>query len=123
MKLNNKLLSELGVSGVLVVLLILLLNPFHLWMPQPVHMTMLVVFAVLFILFGAFIFMEKASDEREVFHLNVASRYAYLAGSSILVIGVIVQSLHHELDMWLVLGLGVMILTKITGLIYTEMKN
>lgn len=114
--------SELLISGVLITLLILLLNPFNFWMPTAVHMMMIVAFALFFILFASFIWKEKVQDERESLHRYIAARFAYLSGVTILVIGVIVQSLEHTLDIWLIATLTVMILAKIIGFIYGE-KN
>lgn len=111
------------VSLVLIVLLILLINPFGFWMPNIVLMMMIVGLIVLFALFASFIWRENSKDEREGIHKMMAGRIAFLVGTTVLVIGIIVQSLKHNLDLWLVLTLGAMILAKVTGLIYSELKN
>ena len=106
------------VSAVLIVLLILFLNPFGLWMPPVLLMMMVLGLVVVFSTFASFIWRENARDERESLHKMMAGRIAFLAGTASLVIGIIVQSFRHELDFWVVLTLGIMILAKIIGFIY-----
>lgn len=115
--------SEIIISIILILLTVLLLNPFKFWMPTSVHMIMLVAIAILFILFAGFIWKEKSADEREQIHKSVAGRWAYLIGTAILVIGIIAQTIQHVLDPWLVIALVVMVLTKLGSYIYTEMHN
>lgn len=78
--------------------------------------TTLVAFSVigLILLF----FKEQASDEREELHRYIASRYGYLAGSLVLLIGIVVETAHNRFNEWLVLTLLVMIFTKIASRIY-----
>ncbi|MBI3589373.1 MAG: hypothetical protein HY093_03110 [Candidatus Liptonbacteria bacterium] len=52
----------------------------------------------------------------------MADRIAFLVGTATLVIAIIIQSFRHELDVWLVVTLGVMILAKISGLLYGRIK-
>ncbi len=114
--------SEILVSIILLVFVVFLLNPLDFWMPQPVQMMSLVAVAALFIIFSAFVWHEKATDEREQLHRHISARIAYLAGTAILVTGVIMQSLKHALDPWLVIALAVMVLGKVAGLIYSRSK-
>ena len=111
------------ISVVLIVLLILFLNPFELWMPPVLLMMMVLGLVMAFALFASFIWRENSRDEREGLHKMMAGRFAFLAGTASLVIGIIVQSFRHELDFWLVLTLGIMILAKITGLIYGRARH
>ncbi len=120
--MKNNLLQEISVSTVLIVLLILFLNPFDFWMPPVLLMTMVCGLVVVFALSASFIWRENTRDEREGLHKMMAGRIAFLAGTSVLVIGIIVQSFKHELDFWLVLTLGTMILAKIVGLMYSRTK-
>jgi len=87
-----------------------------------VHMVVLGLTLVIFALFAIFIWRENTKDEREGLHKMMAGRIAFLAGTSVLVIGISIQSFRHELDFWLVLTLGIMILAKIIGLIYSRIK-
>jgi len=120
--MKNNLLQEIIVSGVLITLLILFLNPFELWMPPILLMMMVLGLVVVFCLFASFIWRENAKDEREGLHKMIAGRIAFLSGTATLVVAIIIQSFGHELDAWLVVTLGVMILAKIIGLLYGRIK-
>ncbi len=122
MPTKNNFLGEISISVILILLLILLLNPFNFWMPTAVHMMMIAGLAVVVIFFAGYVWKEKSHDERESLHRNMAARYAYLAGVGVLSLGVIVQSLQHTLDIWLIVSLTVMILAKIAGVIYSNQK-
>ena len=121
--MKNNFLQEIIVSVVLIALLILFLNPFELWMPPILLMMLILGLIVVFGVFASFIWRENARDEREGLHKMMAGRFAFLAGTASLVIGIIIQSLKHELDFWLVLTLGIMILAKIIGLIHGQAKH
>lgn len=121
--MKNNLFKEIFVSLVFVVLLILFLNPFNFWMPNELLMMMIIGLAVVFAVYAGFIWRENAKDERETLHRMLAGRMAYLVGTGILVLGIIVQSFRHELDSWLIFTLGSMILAKIFGIIYGQLKH
>ena len=121
--MKNKFLSELIVSLIIIVLLILLINPFEIWMPTAMHMVIFGSLAVLFMLFAGIVWKEKAADEREMLHRAAAGRFAYLAGTLVLAVGVIYEGLQHQYDNWLIVTLGVMILVKIISSIYINLTN
>ena len=120
MKIN--IISEILVSVILLIFIFLLINPFHLWMPDAVQMMMTLGIALAFILFASFVFHEKVHDEREALHRYIAARFAYLSGTIILVVALVVQSIHHTLDNWLLIALFVMILGKIIGFLWGKIK-
>ncbi|NCN07825.1 hypothetical protein GW933_04040 [Candidatus Falkowbacteria bacterium] len=120
--MKNKLILEIFIALVLVVLLVFCLNPFNLWMPDMIVTIMAMSLIVVFSIFSVFIWQEQAGDERELFHRMLAGRIAYLVGSSVLVLGIIVQSFKHQVDIWLVVTLVFMILAKIFGNIYSRIK-
>ena len=121
--MKNNFLQEFFVSSALVVLLVFFLNPFDFWMPNILLMMMVAGLIVVFALFAGFVWRENARDEREALHRLMAGRIAYLAGAGGLVVGIIVQSLQHNLDGWLVVILGVMIFAKIIGVTYGQIKH
>ncbi len=121
--MKNNFLQEIFISITLIILLILFLNPFELWMPPILLMMMVLGLVVVFSVFASFIWRENSKDEREGLHKMMAGRIAFLVGTATLVIAIIIQSFKHELDSWLVVTLGVMILAKIVGLIYSKTKN
>lgn len=121
--MKNNLTQEITISLILIVLLIFFLNPFKFWMPTVLLMFMILGLLVAFCIFASFIWREKPRDEREDLHKMIAGRIAFLVGAATLVAGIIIQSLFHQLDYWLVLTLSIMILAKIAGLFYGQMRN
>ncbi len=117
---NN--LKETVVTVCLIAIAILLLNPFHFWMPDMMVMCMLAVALVLFGVFASFILREQTIDERDDVHKTLAGRNAFLAGSSVLMIGIVVQGYSHRVDPWLVIALIIMILVKIITRLWSD-KN
>lgn len=117
---NN--IKETIVTVCLIAIAILLLNPFHFWMPDMMVMAMLAVALVLFSVFASFILREQTVDERDDAHRTLAGRNAFLAGSGILMIGIVVQGYTHSVDPWLVITLIVMILVKIATRMWSD-KN
>lgn len=92
-------------------------------MPQPMHMVMVPLLVILFIAFAGFLWKEKAGDERENLHRFIAARFAYFAGVTTVIIGIILQSSHQVIDPWLIITICVMLLAKILGLIYSNLKH
>ncbi len=118
--MKHNYLIEIVLSAVLILLTILLLNPFHFWMPTPVHMGMIAVFIVLFVLFASYIWKERSHDEREMIHRASSGRIAFLSGTAVLATGIIIQSLAHTLDPIVIIALVVMILAKIVSQLYYQ---
>ncbi len=119
---NNTYLSEIIISIVLIILLVLFLNPFDFLMPPPLFSMLIIVLIALFGMFVAVVWKEGVRDEREGFHRMLAGRFAFLAGSSILVIGIIIQELRHISDPWLIYALVGMLIAKIGGMLYGQKK-
>jgi cobalamin synthase len=117
---NN--LKETIVTIALLVIAVLLLNPFEFWMPDMVVMCMLATALVLFAIFASFVLREKALDERDELHKSLAGRNAFLVGAGIIMIGILVQGYVHAVDPWLVYALIGMIVVKIATRIWSD-KN
>jgi len=120
---KNIFLPEIIISAVLIILLILLLDPFMYYMPTPLQMIIITLVLLVFASFSAFVWREKARDEREQLHINIASRFSYLAGVGILIAGTLYQTINHNLDPWLIIALIVMMLAKIIGILYANSKH
>lgn len=117
---NN--LKETLVTIALIVTAVLLLNPFHFWMPDMMVMSMLAGALVLFGIFASFILREKTIDERDDQHRTLAGRNAFLAGSGILILGIVMQGYTHTVDSWLVIALIGMVVVKIITRVWSD-KN
>ena len=114
----HSIIPEIAVSVILVALLALLLEPFEGFMAPPAFMGAIVGVVALFLVFAAFVWRERSRDEREGLHRLLAGRLAFLAGAAVLVAGIVVLSLRHALDPWLVITLAAMLLSKAGALIY-----
>jgi len=103
-------------------LLLLVVNPMHLWMPTSVHMLVLVLLIGLVALMMTFLMRERGGDEREQSHRASAGRAAFFLGSSVLITGIVVQGSSGHVDPWLAGALFVMTIAKVAMLGYNQ-KN
>lgn len=117
--MRNNLL-EMLVTGCLVALAVLLLNPFNFWMPDMMVMALLAVTLGLFGIFASFVLRERILDERDSQHRTLAGRNAFLAGSGILTLAIVVQGYSHAVDPWLVITLITMIIVKILTRVWSD---
>jgi len=108
-----KALSESLVGLAVLLILFLKMDPFHWFMPTEMQMLLLCFLAAAFALYAGVVFREQAKDERESSHLYRASRWGYLVGVVALSILIVVQDVLHRLDPWLLVVLGVMVITKL----------
>lgn len=120
--MKNKFITEVSISTVLIILLVMLLDPFMILMPSAAQMTTLVFALVIFVSFATFVWREKPKDEREQLHQQIASRFAYLSGAGVLIVAIVFQTINHSLDPWIVIALIVMILAKIIGSLYASKR-
>lgn len=120
--MRNNFFIETVMGVALAALLMMLLNPFDWWMPTAMAMTLTGVLVAVFAVFASFMWREKPRDEREGLHRLLAGRWAFLAGSGVLVLGIVAGEFAHDLDPWLPLALGAMILAKIAGIAYGRIK-
>lgn len=105
----------IGVALSVVVLLVLLTDPFMLWMPPAAAMAALVGAVVLLGAWIAFVAYERVSDEREAALRSHAGHAAYLAGVAVLTAAVLVQGLSHHLDPWVAGALAAMVIAKVAA--------
>lgn len=117
--MKNNLIETL-VTACLVILAVLLLNPFEFWMPDMMVMAMLAGTLGLFGLFASFIMRERMADERDAQHRTLAGRNAFLAGSGVLTLGIVIQGYSHSVDPWLVIALITMIIVKIGTRVWSD---
>ena len=90
--------SETVVGIVMLLLIIILVNPMEMLMATSTEMMLLIGIVLLFGLFALFVWREKASDEREIMHRMLADRIGFLTGSAALILGIIIESLRHNLS-------------------------
>ncbi len=107
------MIFEYATAMLLVVLLVLIGNPFMFWMPSMLTTSVLLVIAVLVLVYAGFILKENGGDEREMLHRMLASRAAYLAGIAALTVALLVQGLVYQIDPWIAGTLALMIVVKV----------
>jgi hypothetical protein len=114
-------LIEVILGFLVIALLLLLINPSEvIWMPDMFAMLLVAALLIISSLYLGFLWRERVVDEREALHRLHAGRNAYLVGIAVLVIGVAYQSYSHELDPWLAVTLGTMLLGKIVAIWYAK---
>jgi hypothetical protein len=118
--MKNSFLKEIFVSLTLIVLAVLLLNPFHFWMPEMMVISILAGALVIFGVFASFILREDIVDERDNLHRTLAGRNAFLIGSVVLIVGILVGGYDHRVDPWLIVALTLMISVKIGTRIWSD---
>ena len=120
--MQNKL-SYISTAALLALLLVLLSDPFMLWMPMGAQLVVLLAAAVLACVWSGFILYERASDEREALHAMHAARIAYLSGIAVLTLALLLQGLAHAIDPWIPLALGVMVIAKLVARLYSDIHR
>jgi len=120
--MKNKF-SYITTAVVLVALLVLLSDPFMLWMPMGAQLAVLLAAAALACVWAGLVLYERASDEREALHAMHAGRVAYLAGIVVLTLALVSQGLAHASDPWIPLALGVMVVAKLSARLYSDIHR
>ena len=122
----NKLpspLTEIVLSAALLVLLVIIFNPFSMYMTQMTTMAIALSLVILFGIFALFGLREQPRDEREELLVIKTSRFAYLVAGLVVVIGIAVQLIDHDVDNWLLTVFAVMIFSKLLGYVYIQSRD
>lgn len=119
MKITTEVIIGVVVLGILGVFL----NPTHLLMPDSINMLLILGLILAFLGFIGLVWREHASDEREEVHIQKAGRFSFFIGAIILVVGIVLQALHHEIDPWLLYALSGMVLTKLASRFIHTLRN
>lgn len=121
--MKNNFLAEFGIGIALAASVMLLTFAHAAWMPNMTTMLTLMFIVALFSAFAIYAWREREGDEREQLIRFVASRTAFLATGSVLLLGIIVETLiHYAPNPWLGLALVVMVGAKIIGHAYGRNK-
>jgi uncharacterized membrane protein YiaA len=106
----------------IVSIAILFLNPTHLTMPDSFQTTLILSVIIAFLFFAAVLWREKPEDERDQSHIIHAGRLSYIIGVGLVVVGILLQAVKHEVDAWLVITLCDMVLSKFLSRLYFRLK-
>ena len=110
---NKQYLNEIAIAFFLVIILIFFWNPWYLWMPDQFVYMAVGALAVLVVLYAGLVLKEKPQDEREEKLQAQAGRIGFIAGVSVLSVGVAYQAITSSPDVFLLLALAVMVITKV----------
>lgn len=119
--MNTNIIKEVGIVVTLCVLALLLANPMHFWMPKmgAALLTALVVLAVA--AFATLYWREQATDEREMQLRARSGRIAFLLGSVVLTLGIVIEFITMEYaNPWLLGALVAMVAGKAWANIYSD---
>ncbi len=114
---------EVIIGIVLLGILGIFLNPTHLLMPDSVNMLLILGLIIGFLGFIGLVWREHASDEREAIHIGKAGRFSFFSGAAVLVIGIVIQAMQHDIDPWLLYALSVMVLAKLISRTFHNLRN
>ena len=109
---------EYVVAFVLIVLLVLIGNPFMFWMPSLLTMAVLLAATLFAVIYAGFVLRERGGDERDLLHRMLAGRAAYLTGIGALTLALLFEGLAHQIDPWIPATLALMVIAKIAARIW-----
>lgn len=115
---NN--IKELFAAIGLIIVLVILMDPMHFYYSNMTLATFITLLIILYTFFVVFVLRDKPADEREELHQRLAGRVAFMAGTGVMLIGVVVQSFTTGVDVWLVAALTAMILAKVFAAKYGQ---
>jgi hypothetical protein len=108
----KKIASEPLLALIALLLTVVLLITRDLSMSATTQNMLLAFFTVAVLAYSTFIYHERPADEREYELSLVASKHAYVIGSAIMSVGIVVKVIDHTLDVWLPITLAAMVITK-----------
>lgn len=107
---------------VLIALSFGIFNPY--WMPMGMQLLLLVALVVLFGFFAVFLWREQGGDERERLLRHMSDRTGFLAGGSVLLIALVVDTyMNHYFNPWILGALAALIIGKVASFIYHNRNN
>lgn len=119
-KISPHLIRSTVAALVVIAALLLMMCPIPVIMLSMSQMVLVSMAALAFMVWVAFYWQERPVDERDELHQFLAARVSYLIGAAILMLGILVETLNHHVNAWLVGALIGMILAKIIAKIFAE---
>lgn len=123
MKKINTFTMELIITISHIIFLLILITPIRNNFPSFSYYIFALIAFVWFAGFTYYYVKDSTDDERDLEHTKLSSRVAFLLGVAILMIAVFIQSLNGEVDLWIPLALGTMVVTKTLSLIYFKITK
>jgi hypothetical protein len=121
--MNKSLVTELFFTVVLTALIFLLFNPAHVWMPMFIHIAAIGVLLLVFTILSFIVLTHLGEDEREQ-RLRLSSyQVSYVLTCAVLTTAVVVQSFQHNVDVWIIVSLIVMLTSKYISLLISHLRS
>ena len=120
MKMKKTFFVEAILLAVLSLLLVLLIDPFNIIMKMMLSGVVVVALAVLYTTKFIVIWRENPQDERDLAHRFRSSWISYYTVSVLLFVGVLVESLTGDIDIWLIISLIGLFVSKLASMVYLE---
>lgn len=119
--MNTNLLKEGGIVLVLGALVVLVANPTGMWMPMVGEALLVGAIVVVVALFATLYWREQAHDERETQLYARSGRIAFMIGSLVLTLGIVIEfvSMHYA-NPWLLGALFAMVAAKACANMYND---
>lgn len=105
------------ILGIVVLVAIL---PDSALMPSSLQMIVIGLTIAFISAFLVLFWREKPGDEREALNQATASRLAYIAGSAVLILSLIIETLDHSLSPAIPIAILAMIATKVFAQKYLD---
>lgn len=122
--MKNKIIqfitSQVFLVTTLVVLLGLLLDPYHVNEHDNVYISVVIASVVVFFMLVLLVWKEDPEDEREYHHRFFAARVSYITDSSLLMIALTFEGMQGLVDPWIPGVLVVMFLSKMLTRAYLD---
>lgn len=123
MKKDKQYIKDFVFLILLIISFFFLTNPFNLIMTGEIEMVILAFVSLFIITILIFLWKEDPIDEREENHLLIAGRISFFSTAVILLTAIIIQTLQHNLDLWIPLSLCVLLSSKILTVLYLKYKK
>ena len=121
--MKERIFNEIIIAAALLILLVLVVNPWHLWMPDMLTYAVVGALLILAGLFAGIAFRGTPEDEREEMHLFFASKAGYFVGVVILLIGVSLRLFEGYVDPWLAGALAGMVIGKVVAQAWAKLHR
>ena len=121
MIMKERIFNEIIIAVALSILLVLVVNPWHLWMPNMLTYAVVGALLILAGLFAGIAFRGIPEDEREELHLFFASKIGYFTGVVVLIVGVSLRLFEGYVDPWLAGALAAMVIGKVVAQAWTKL--
>lgn len=118
--MKKTIFAESALLALLSILCVMLLNPFNLMMKLMLSLGVIALLVVLYLVKFFIIWREKPQDERDLKHRFQSSWVSYSTVSILLFIGVVVEALQGQVDVWLIIAITGMFFSKLASLLYLE---